>query len=124
MISIISGMAPDVWPVLSMQSKYPELPSLFRMRKRCYFYLILRACSVCPMYHSRQSKHFIWYMPVCLCLSFCDVDFSTFPNVIQVRKAISKLVSLNSFAIYLTSFPLYVNVVHFILWVSGFWRGV
>jgi hypothetical protein len=29
-------------------------------------------------------------------------------------------VSLNSFAINLTSFPLFVNDIHFILWVSEF----
>jgi hypothetical protein len=57
--------------------------------------------------------HFIWYMLLSLYLSFCGCCLRIFCIVFRVLNVIFILVSLNNFVIFLVSFPLCVNVVHF-----------
>jgi hypothetical protein len=72
----------------------------------CSLYLVWNVLPVCPMYLSGQSKHFIWYMPLSLYLSFCGCCLTMFCIVFHVLNAIFNLVSLNSFVIFLVSFPI------------------
>jgi hypothetical protein len=74
---------------------------------------------VCPKYFSGQSRYFIWYMPLFPYLFVCVGSFTMFCIVFRVLNAIFIPVSLKSFVTFLVSFPLYVQVAHFVFWCCG-----
>jgi hypothetical protein len=72
---------------------------------------VRNALPVCPTYLSRQSKYFIWQIP--LPLYFVVGTESLFCIVFFIMNAVLICVSFNNFDIFLFSLPLSVNVVHF-----------
>jgi hypothetical protein len=66
------------WCLLWCRICVPCLVCDLRIQSYCYCSwlnvcapCIWKVLSVCPMYFSGQSRHFIWYMPLSLYLSFC-----------------------------------------------------
>jgi hypothetical protein len=96
MMSMVSAMVPHLCPVFHMWLEYPELLLLFLIACMCSLYLVWKVLPVCPMYLSGQSKHFIWYMPLLLYLSFCGHCPTMFCIVFRVLNAIFILVSSNN----------------------------
>jgi hypothetical protein len=74
---------------------------------------------VCLMYFCGQSKHFIWYMPLLLYLSAHGCCFIMFCTAFCILNATFVWVSLNSFFIFLVSFPLYEKAAHFVFRCCG-----
>jgi hypothetical protein len=118
-ISTVSVMVPYLCPVFNMWFEYRELLLLFLNACMCSLYLVRNVLPVCLMYVSGQSMHFIWQIPLSLYLSVRGCCFSMFCIVICVMNAIFIRVSLHNFVIFLVSFPLYVNVAHFVFWCCG-----
>jgi hypothetical protein len=95
MMSIVSVIFPYVCPVFNMWFEYPELPLLLLIACICSLYLVWNARPACPMYLSEQSRHFIWYMPlfICLCGGFYRVLYCISCSECYFYFCISKKVS-------------------------------
>jgi hypothetical protein len=63
--SVVSAIPPYVCLVFNICFQYPELPLLFLIARIYSLYLVLNVRSVCPVYLNGQSRHLIWYTPLC-----------------------------------------------------------
>jgi hypothetical protein len=81
----------------------------------CSQKLVAKNQPVCPTYAFPQSGHVNLYTPDCECISvFCCLCINCLCMVLLVRKAIFMLVFLNRLVMKLVSFPMYVEVAHFV----------
>jgi hypothetical protein len=110
MISIVSVTDPYVF---SMWFPYPELPLMFLMAWMCSLHLILNILPVCIL------KHFIWYMSFCYIYLFAYGACNIFCILFCIQTATFIRVLLKSLVVFLTSWPQYVKVAHFVSWCWG-----